>query len=401
MQELFDDYKIVEIGGGVALAAAGKQFSDFGSKVLKIESMDGGEIRRSPPFFQDTPSMNSGGMHVFLDTGKESVIIDYTSASGMQIVNKIVSNANLVIIEEKPDVALQIIESIKVVNPNTSTLAISPHGLQGPYANRLESDLSIFAQSTRLARQRPSMDKDSLAPVGYAPYTTAMQVGLTAGAIASAILWKNNNKPFAYHAEVSAVEALASNVDTPFVAWALTDGVMNYAPASGRAAYPTGVYECSDGHVQFTGADSPFFERCCIAIGRPEWAEDERFLDLNQKPDHREEFLAHIIPWLKSRTKLEVFKIMQEAKVLCTPVFTVEEAINDPQAIARKSFTTFNQEDIGDIVSPAYPFKEYMSNEEWILKPAPKFGEHTQKILEKLEYSTTEQQALFRIGIIK
>ena len=42
-----------------------------------------------------------------------------------------------------------------------------------------------------------------------------------------------------------------------------------------------------------------------------------------------------------------------------------------------------------------------MSNEEWILKPAPKFGEHTQKILEKLEYSTTEQQALFRIGIIK
>ena len=401
MQEIFNDYKIVEIGGGVALAAAGKQFSDFGSTVLKIENMDGGEIRRSPPFFQDKPSMNSGGMHIFLDTGKQSVIINYTSTSGMQIVNKIVSDANLVIIEEKPDVALQIIAAIKIANPNTSTLAISPHGLQGPYANRLESDLSIFAQSTRLARQRPSMDKDSLAPVGYAPYTTAMQVGLTAGAIASAILWKNNNKSFAYHAEVSAVEALASNVDTPFVAWALTDGVMNYAPASGRAAYPTGVYECSDGHVQFTGADSPFFERCCIAIGRPEWAEDERFLDLNQKPNHREEFLAHIIPWLKSRTKLEVFKIMQEAKVLCTPVFTVEEAINDPQAIARKSFTTFNQEDIGDVVSPAYPFKEYMSDEEWILKPAPKFGEHTQKLLEKLDYSTAEQQALFRIGIVK
>ncbi len=401
MQEIFADYKIAEIGGGVALAAAGKQFSDFGSQILKLENIDGGEIRRAPPFFQDNPSLNSGGMHIFLDTGKQSVVIDYTTTSGLEIVNRIVNGVDLVIIEEKPDIALQIIESIKIAHPDTSTLAISPHGLKGPYANRQESDLSIFAQSTRLARQRPSMDKDSLAPVGYAPYTTAMQVGLTAGAIASAILWKNNSKPFAYHAEVSAVEALASNVDTPFVAWALTDGVMNYAPASGRAAYPTGVYECSDGHVQFTGADSPFFERCCIAIGRPEWAKDERFLDLNQKPDHREEFLAHIIPWLKSRTKLEVFKIMQEAKVLCTPVFTVEEAISDPQAVARKSFTTFHQNDIGDIISPAYPFKEYMSDEEWILKPAPKFGEHTQKILETLGYSNAEQQALFRIGIIK
>ena len=38
MQEIFQDYKIAEIGGGVALAAAGKQFSDFGSKVLKIEN---------------------------------------------------------------------------------------------------------------------------------------------------------------------------------------------------------------------------------------------------------------------------------------------------------------------------------------------------------------------------
>ena len=401
MQEIFRDYKIAEIGGGVALAAAGKQFSDFGSNVLKIENIDGGEIRRAPPFFEDTPSLNSGGIHIFLNTGKQSVVIDYSNPSGMEIVSKIVNDVDLVIIEEKPDVALQIIEQLKTTNPSTSTLAISPHGLKGPYANRQESDLSIFAQSTRLARQRPSMDKNSLAPVGYAPYTTAMQVGLTAGAIASAILWKNNSNPFAYHAEVSGVEALASNVDTPFVAWALTDGVMNYAPASGRAAYPTGVYECSDGHVQFTGADSPFFERCCIAIGRPEWAEDERFLDLDQKPDHREEFLAHIIPWLKARTKLEVFKIMQEAKVLCTPVFTVEEAINDPQATARKSFTTFHQDGIGEVISPAYPFKEYMSDEEWNLTSAPKFGEHTQKVLEQLGYSTIEQQALFRIGTIK
>ena len=92
---------------------------------------------------------------------------------------------------------------------------------------------------------------------------------------------------------------------------------------------------------------------------------------------------------------------MQEAKVLCTPVFTVEEAINDPQATARKSFTTFHQDGIGEVISPAYPFKEYMSDEEWNLTSAPKFGEHTQKVLEQLGYSTIEQQALFRIGTIK
>ena len=81
MQEIFADYKIAEIGGGVALAAAGKQFSDFGSQILKLENIDGGEIRHAPPFFQDNPSLNSGGMHIFLDTGKQSVVIDYTTTS--------------------------------------------------------------------------------------------------------------------------------------------------------------------------------------------------------------------------------------------------------------------------------------------------------------------------------
>jgi crotonobetainyl-CoA:carnitine CoA-transferase CaiB-like acyl-CoA transferase len=99
MQDLFSDYKIVEIGGGVSSSAAGKQFSDFGASVLKVEKMDGGEIRRAPPFFQDSPSLNSGGMHIFLDTGKKSIVVDYSSPSGIEIINRIVQNVDLVLIE--------------------------------------------------------------------------------------------------------------------------------------------------------------------------------------------------------------------------------------------------------------------------------------------------------------
>ena len=55
-------------------------------------------------------------------------------------INSEISDVDLVIIEERPAIALQIIEQLKTTNPSTSTLAISPHGLKGPYANRQEAE---------------------------------------------------------------------------------------------------------------------------------------------------------------------------------------------------------------------------------------------------------------------
>ena len=57
MQKPLNGIKIIEIGSTIAAASASKQFTDFGAEVIKIELLNGGEIRRTPPFFQDIPKL--------------------------------------------------------------------------------------------------------------------------------------------------------------------------------------------------------------------------------------------------------------------------------------------------------------------------------------------------------
>jgi len=45
----FEDIRIVEIGGTVAVAGATKTLSDYGADVIKVEYCSGGRIRRLPP----------------------------------------------------------------------------------------------------------------------------------------------------------------------------------------------------------------------------------------------------------------------------------------------------------------------------------------------------------------
>ena len=64
-----------------------------------------------------------------------------------------------------------------------------------------------------------------------------MQVGLTAAAAAAGAVWGHLHDGSRRDAEVSAVEALAGNVDTSFVAWSLSGGAPS-VPRRSRGTIP-------------------------------------------------------------------------------------------------------------------------------------------------------------------
>ena len=236
-------------------------------------------------------------------------------------------------------------------------------------------------------------------PLRYAPHVVAMQVGLTAAASGIGAVWGHLHDGVRRDSEVSAVEALAGNVDTSFVAWSLAGGAPS-VPRRSRNTYPVGTYGCKDGFVQLTAGDSPFFERACRAIGRPEFLDDMRFRTKESRPAHHEEFLAVFQPWLDERTRDEVFHAMQAERVLCTPILDVSEALRDAQSIARGSYVDVDQPGVGKMTLAGPPFRlGSMESEAWSTGPAPRLGEHGWQILHSLGYSDDEQQALFRAGV--
>ena len=396
MEQPFEGARVVEVGDGVAVAAAAKQFSDFGARVVKVERPGGGELRRLAPFAEDRPHLETGGMHLALDTGKRSLALDVRTSSGREVLTRLAGGADLLLVELPPDEALRALDAGRRATPAPATVAITPHGLDGPYAGRRESEMSIFAWSTRMARQRPPDGP----PLRYAPHTAAMQVGFTAAAVGSAALWDRERGGERRDADVSAVEAHSGNVDTNFTAWSLNQGIAPVSATRSVRIFPVGTYRCLDGFVQFTAGEPPFFQRSCAAIGHPEWPEDRRFRDPETRADYHDDYMEAFLPWIGARTKLEVFREMQDHGVLCTPVLSVEEAVAEPVAEARRSFVTVAQPVVGEMLLAGAPFRlGGVEGDAWRALPAPRLGEHNAELLDELGYSRDEQIAHFRAGV--
>lgn len=384
--------RILEIGGSLPVAAAAKLFSDYGADVIKMEPIGGGPMRRLPPFPGDVPNLETGAWHIALDTGKRSVVVDIQTASGREVLDRLCAQTDLILIHTTGTLAIDIREGARALTQPPVVVVLTEHGLDGPRRGYIENDTSLFAWTGRM-RQHAIAGEE---PLRYAPHVAEMQWAATASAAGAAALWARADGQPASEIEVSGVEALTGNVDAWFVAWEFMGVEMPRVAGQSQTAYPAGCYQCADGYVVFAAANQPFFGRLCEGIGRPELAIDPRFADPAQKPLHFHEFVAVLNPWLRARTKHEIFTTLQQYGVMVAPVLDASEVAGDAQAVARQSFVERPLPDGQTAVIAGPPFRMM---DGWEAGPPPRVGEHTDEVLRDLGYSSTERLALFRGGV--
>ncbi len=392
-QQPFQGVRVVEIGGTVAVGGATKTLSDYGADVVKVETPDGGPLRRLPPFPNDLPDINRGAFHLGLDTGKRSIVVDTTTPTGEEVLLALAGRSDVVVMDLPPERARRAIELLGTLGDAApTTISMSPHGLDGPYAGRVENDLTLFASSNRMGRH----SFDGKEPLRYSAEVATLQWASTAAAVTSATIWGRRHDGRRRVVEVAGVEALASNVDSWFVPWSFTGAETPRPAGPSKAQYPVGYLPCSDGYVSFYAGVEPFFSRLCKGIGHPELATEPRFTDPAQKPQHYEDFMSYLRPYLAARTRDEVFTELQAHGVMVAPLLDVSEALRDRQAVARGSYVAVEQPGLGEHLLPGAPFRLEGA---WSLRPAPDLGQHSGEVLSELGYSPHEQIAMFRAGV--
>jgi itaconate CoA-transferase len=136
---------VVSLEQAVAAPACSCRLADAGARVIKIERPEGDFAR-----FYDTVANGECSYFVWLNRGKESVVLDLGIEADKALLEAITGRADVFIQNLKPGAVARLgfaIERLRRDYPRLITCSISGYGEDGPYAARKAYDLLIQAES--------------------------------------------------------------------------------------------------------------------------------------------------------------------------------------------------------------------------------------------------------------
>ncbi len=136
---------VVAVEQAVAAPFCTSRLADAGARVLKIERPEGDFARG----YDDVVSGLSS-YFVWLNRGKESILVDLMSADGKEELSRLIATADVLVQNLKPGAMEKLGFPISVLrdqHPALIVCSISGYGDEGPFSDRKAYDLLIQAES--------------------------------------------------------------------------------------------------------------------------------------------------------------------------------------------------------------------------------------------------------------
>jgi crotonobetainyl-CoA:carnitine CoA-transferase CaiB-like acyl-CoA transferase len=345
---------------------------DLGADVVKVEEPLGGDGARSSPLF------------LLINRNKRSLTLDLKSTEGRALFLRLVESADVVVESFRPGVMERLgigYPTLAEVNPRLIYASLSGFGQAGPYRDRPGHDLNYLALAGVIGY---NVGRDGQ-PVPPAVQVADLGAG-TFGAVAIlAAVVARQQSGVGQCVDVSLFASAVSWLPTLIAPLFAAGGAM--APgepilAGGLPQYD--VYATADGRYVTLGALEPKFLLNFLSnVGRPELAavRDRAVL---------RESLRSIFA---SRTLRQWEECLSGVDTCFAPVNTLEEAMQDPQAVSLGLFTSVDHPRLGPLGQLAPPFA-FSGTPTSIRRAPPELGEHNAEILSALGLSAEEIGAL-------
>ena len=135
--------RVVEMADRCA-ALAGRILADLGAEVIMVEPPAGSALRHEAPFVDDAAGLDRGYGHLYLNTNKQSVVLDLEDDAQRARLLALIATAD-VLLETRPPGWLDerglSHAALRAVKPDLIQCSVTPFGLFTPWRDRLGNDL--------------------------------------------------------------------------------------------------------------------------------------------------------------------------------------------------------------------------------------------------------------------
>jgi formyl-CoA transferase len=140
-----DGLLVVSLEQAVAAPTCACRLADAGARVIKVERPEGDFAR-----YYDKVAGGESAYFVWLNRGKESVVLDLANADDKALLEAMLARADVFVQNLKPGAIAKLgfaVERLRRDHPRLIVCSISGFGESGPYAARKAYDLLIQAES--------------------------------------------------------------------------------------------------------------------------------------------------------------------------------------------------------------------------------------------------------------
>ncbi|RFA18826.1 CaiB/BaiF CoA transferase family protein [Subtercola boreus] len=357
--------------------------ADLGASIIKVESLNGGDTSRQWPPFENDHSLYFDS----LNRSKRSVCIDFYSAEGRDILDRLIAGADVLVENFKLGTLEKLgltAEHLKELNPELVVGSVTGFGTAGPLKNDAGLDQVIQGMSG-LMSVTGEKDQNYRVGVPIVDITSGMVCAL---GIVAALVGRGSGHPVST-VSTSLLET-ALNLSVFQGQRALSLGI---APAAQGNNHPTiapyGTFRTATEPLNIAVGTQKQWLAFCGIIGLPAAPEDARFVTGADRSVHRDHLMALVEGALAGRSADEWARLLARAGIPCGPLFDYTQAFGSAQVEALGLVVQTERRDGTALPLVRGPLS-FDGQASGIASVPPLLGEHTADVLGEYGYSGEE-----------
>jgi formyl-CoA transferase len=343
--------RVIELGTLLAGPFAGRLLGDMGAEVIKVEAPG-----KPDPLREWGQARYEGRtlMWPVQARNKKCVTLDLRTSRGQELLLELVRVADVLTENFRPGTLERWglgYERLSEINPGLVLARISGYGQTGPYAGR--AGFASVAEAM-----------GGLRHINGFPGEAPPRTGVSLGDSLAAMFAVQGILAALYHrdvlgggrgqvVDVSLMESSFAMLESTVPEYDRLGIVREPAGTNLVGIAPSNIFRSRDDLWMVIAANNDnLFGRLCDAMGLPELAGDPRFATHVARGENQEEIEGIVAEWAARHDAVEIDRILNEAGVVCGPIYTVAEIFQDPQYAAREMLVEHVDPEFGSYVGP-------------------------------------------------
>ncbi len=338
--------RVIEICNTIAGPACGRLLADFGADVIKIEPPDGDPVRQMGSHVDDISLYAASILR-----NKRSIVLDLKTERGRAVALALAEKADIVLENNRPGVLERLglgYERVSARNPGVIYVRISGYGQSGPYAERP----GYGAICEAVAGVRHMTGDPDRPPARVALATTDYLTSVYAAFGAMGALRSRDSTGMGQVVDVALYETAFTQLEPLVPAYQKLGKVPMREGPNLPSMAPNSLYPTRDDQYLLIAANSnATFERLLQVMGQSELLSDPRFASIRargEKPN-MQALDAIISDWTRTYDVIPLDRMLRDAAVPVSRIFTIADIFADPHYRDRDMITSVPHPQLGEV----------------------------------------------------